>query len=133
MTRYAQIFLLCLTALIQLGAPLVHAHAPGGDDGSRLHMPGLEFLVRLGQEELRAPDAAPEPALVVDMQSGVLESLRSAQPSQPCKLYLDAVPCLIEPAAHQFHFAMAGAPSLFAPPASLSPPIRLSQARAPPR
>ncbi|MDD2768975.1 MAG: hypothetical protein PHT19_09580 [Methylococcus sp.] len=133
MTRYVQIFVLCLTALIQLGAPLVHAHAPGDSYDSHLHMPGLEFMERLREEGLHAPDAEPESPLVVDMQGGILESARSLRPSPSCTPSIDANVCRTEPETHRFDLAKTPLPAPFNTLAYLSPLTSPPQARAPPR
>ena len=46
MQKAPRIAILALLALMQLFAPLVHAHVGGTDFNGTIHVPGLEFLVK---------------------------------------------------------------------------------------
>lgn len=73
LNRYARRLTLCVLVLIQVWAPLVHAHPANSEPWGKFHLPGLEFLERPQGKGWHAPDAGAETSLVVAMQSGILE------------------------------------------------------------
>lgn len=55
MQQTSRIAIIGLLALMQLFAPLVHAHAGGGQFAGALHIPGLEFLAKSNGHSALAP------------------------------------------------------------------------------
>ncbi|QJD30984.1 hypothetical protein GNH96_14170 [Methylococcus geothermalis] len=117
--------------LIQLWAPLVHAHTANGEAGGQLHLPGLEFLERLPGEGWHAP--ASESSVVIAVQNGILEPSRALWPCQADKPAPDDVPCRIEAEAQPLARAKAFPPHPVTLPVPGSPSSQAPPARGPPR
>ncbi len=93
LNRHTRLLTLCVLVLIQVWAPLVHAHPADGEPWGKFHVPGLEFLERTPGEGWHVPDAGAETSVVVAMQGGILEPSRVSSPRWTHEQTPDHPPC----------------------------------------
>lgn len=124
MQQASRLLAIGLLALAQLFAPLVHAHAGGGDSLGGLHLPGLEFLAK-------ADGTSAQPQghkACLDVIVGLAPGLKDKAPAFPGPD--PAPPPGLRPLAGRFAPSPAPPPFLFPPPAR--PPWLAPSPRAPP-
>jgi hypothetical protein len=129
MLRAFRLNVVCLLTLLQLLAPLLHAHGGGNPAGDRLHLPGLEFLTVQDTESSAPARNQPAPGEFI---VGV---------AQGCELQVDLGLSSTEAglAPSDWRYAAAISPltalEANAPPAATYPRPAYSQAipRAPPQ
>jgi hypothetical protein len=128
MQQASRIAIIGFLALVQLFAPLVHAHAGGGQASGRLHIPGLEFLGRLVGHFIEHTEDGGDSLDVIVVPSLGLKNPGGhalASPDTSANFAAPATPAIHRPAGRDFV------------PLGQSPPVLLAwlqpSTRAPPR
>jgi hypothetical protein len=70
MQHASRIAIVGLLTLLQLFAPLVHAHVGGGQFSGVMHVPGLEFLARVHGKSAQACTHTAGPEVIVGWATG---------------------------------------------------------------
>lgn len=91
MTRAPRLALYVLLVLMQIIAPWVHAHT-GAETGGFLHLPGLEFLAKGGEDWGAAGTPPGGTDVIVSVPAGVWDGAGAAgfSPDNPDPPYLPA-------------------------------------------
>lgn len=71
MIRTSRLFIIGLLALMQMIAPLVHAHAGGGQSLGFVHVPGLEFLAEQSRDSVQCASQEAVQDVIVDLAQGL--------------------------------------------------------------
>ena len=129
MQQASRIAIIGLLALMQLFAPLVHAHTGGGRFSGAIHVPGLEFLGLSNGASAQSPAGQEEPpGVIVVLAPGLKNQGGHAIPAANPVPTLPAVFTTVTG-------PLAGRPT-FPPPRDVSPPQACwlkPSPRAPPR
>ncbi|MFM8333107.1 MAG: hypothetical protein ACKN9T_15590 [Candidatus Methylumidiphilus sp.] len=132
MLQASRIALLGLLALMQLIAPLVHAHTGGGQFSGAVHLPGLEFLAQpSGQSATLGGDVGLD--VIVSLAPGVKTPEDATPPPPDLALAVAAVLGAANgPAASNPHFPPppdpAPKPGSWLKPAPRAPPSAAADA-----
>ncbi len=104
MPQFSRIAIIGLLALMQLFAPLVHAHAGGGQFSGAIHLPGLEFLSQAEEGSAQSFTHYTSHDVIVGLAQGVKDRSCHATPTPDHDGILLAnewvAPAFTEPAGH---------------------------------
>jgi len=81
MIQASRIVIIGLLALMQLIAPLVHAHTGGGQSTGFIHVPGLEFLANTGGDLAQPLDEPGSYDLIVGLTPGLKDNSENVAPA----------------------------------------------------
>jgi len=131
MQQASRIAILGLLALMQLFAPLVHAHAGGGQFPGMIHLPGLEFLSKPNGTAAQPPAS---PAESRDVIVGLAPGLKNQgnhtipAPDPKCLRPVPFSPAAIPPQRLEGFIPSPPCflpPTLWLAPAPRAPPARV--------